>query len=84
MPEIKEKFNFLLNSDVFSHLITLKYLPRWVVLLFDIFLCLISYYIAYYISLKLYNNTPDVRILSVFQRVGLIVGFQIVFFGSHL
>ena len=80
MPEIKEKFNFLLNSDVFSHLITLKYLPRWVVLLFDIFLCLISYYIAYYISLKLYNNTPDVRILSVFQRVGLIVGFQIVFF----
>ena len=77
---MKEKFNFLLNSDVFSHLTNLKYLPRWVVLLFDIFLCLLSYYIAFYISLKLNKNIPDERIFSVFQRLGLIMGFQVVFF----
>jgi FlaA1/EpsC-like NDP-sugar epimerase len=77
---MKEKFNSLWSSDVFSHLTSLKYMPRWVVLLFDIFLCLISYYIAYYISLKLYKKLPDERILSVFQRVGLIVGCQIIFF----
>ncbi len=77
---MKEKFNFLFGTDVFSHLISLKYLPRWVVLSVDIFLCLISYYIAYYISLKLYNNLPDQRILSVLQRITLTLGFQIVFF----
>ncbi len=77
---MKEKFNSLWNSDVFSHLASLKYLPRWVVLLFDILLCLISYYIAYYITLKIYKKLPDERILSVFQREGLIVGCQIIFF----
>lgn len=77
---MKEKFNSLLNSDVFSHLTTLKYLPRWVVLLFDIFLCLLSYYIAHYITLSLYKEIPDERFLSVFQRVGFIIGFQIIFF----
>ena len=77
---MKEKFNSLLNSDVFSHLTTLKYLPRWVVLLFDIFLCLLSYYIAYNITLSIYKEIPDERFLSVFQRVGFIIGFQIVFF----
>ncbi|MEI6753361.1 MAG: nucleoside-diphosphate sugar epimerase/dehydratase [Paludibacter sp.] len=77
---MKEKFNFLLNSDVFSHLTTLKYLPRWVVLLFDIFICLMSYYIAHYISLKIYNNIPEQRIFSVSERVAVIISFQIVFF----
>lgn len=77
---MKEKLNFLLGTDMFSHLTNLKYIPRWVVLLFDIFLCLISYFIAYYISLKLYNSTLDERVLSVFQRAGLIIGLQIVLF----
>ena len=77
---MKEKFNFLLNSDVFSHLTTLKYLPRWVVLLFDIFICLLSFYIAYYISIEIYNKVPDERIFTVFQRIGLIICFQVVFF----
>jgi FlaA1/EpsC-like NDP-sugar epimerase len=77
---MKEKYNFLWNSDIFSHLNNLKYLPRWAVLIFDLFLCLFSYYVAYYISTKLYNSSPDIRVLSVFQRFEIIMGFQIGFF----
>ena len=77
---MKEKFNFLLGTDVFSHLTNLKYIPRWVVLLFDILLCILSYYISYYISLKLYNGIPDQRFLSVIQRAGVIMVLQIIFF----
>jgi len=77
---MKERFTFLRGSDVFSHLTTIKYIPRWVVLSFDVFLCLLSYYASYYISIKLYNNELDVRVFSVFQRMGIIVGLQIVFF----
>jgi len=77
---MKERFTFLRGSDVFSHLTTMKYIPRWVVLSFDVFLCLLSYYASYYISIKLYNNELDVRVFSVFQRMGIIVGLQIVFF----
>ena len=77
---MKERFTFLLGSDVFSHLTNMKYIPRWVVLSFDIFLCLFSFYASYYISLKLYTNDFDVRIFSFAQRMGIIVGLQIVFF----
>ena len=77
---MKERFTFLRGSDVFSHLTNMKYIPRWVVLLFDIFLCLISYSVANYISLKLYNNELDVRVFSMYERMGVIVGLQIVFF----
>lgn len=77
---MKDRFTFLWSSDVFSHLTNMKYIPRWVVLLVDIFLCLLSYYVSYYISSRLYNNVPDARTLSIFQRLAVIVGLQIFFF----
>lgn len=77
---MKERFTFLWNSDVFSHLTNLKYLPRWVVLVFDVFLCFLSYYISFYISSRIYNNELDVRILSVFERFGIIITLQLFFF----
>jgi len=77
---MKDRFTLLWSSDVFSHLTNLKYIPRWVVFLFDIFLCSVSYYISYYISLKIYNNAFDIRILSVSERVGIILILQIFFF----
>jgi len=77
---MKDRFTLLWSSDVFSHLTNLKYIPRWVVFLFDIFLCSVSYTISYYISLKIYNNAFDIRILSVSERVGIILILQIFFF----
>jgi len=77
---MNDRFSFLWSSDVFSHLTNLKYIPRWVVLSFDILLCLLSYYFAFYISSKIYNNTLDVRILSVNERLGIVMILQIFFF----
>jgi len=77
---MKDRFNFLLGSDVFSHLTNLKYIPRWVVFTFDIFICFLSYYISFHISSKIYNNALDVRVLSLFERFGIIMLLQIFFF----
>ena len=77
---MKEKFNFLGGSDIFSHLNNLKYIPRWIVLFVDILICLISYNISCYISSRLYNNALDFRIFSTFQRMGIIIFLQILFF----
>ena len=78
--DMKDRFTFLWSSDVFSHLTNLKYIPRWVVLGIDFFLCVVSYYIAFYISSRIYNSTMDERIFNVFQRFGIIISLQFVFF----
>jgi FlaA1/EpsC-like NDP-sugar epimerase len=77
---MKEKINFLLGTDVFSHLTNMKYIPRWLVLLLDIFLCLFSYYVSYFIASKLYDKSLDIRALTYFQQFGVVVGLQIIFF----
>jgi FlaA1/EpsC-like NDP-sugar epimerase len=77
---MKDKFSFLNGSDVFSHLTSMKYVPRWVVLLFDILLCLFSYYVSYFITTKLFGSTVDVRILTGFQRMGFVIISQVIFF----
>jgi FlaA1/EpsC-like NDP-sugar epimerase len=77
---MKDRFTFLWSSDVFSHLTNLKYIPRWLILSFDIFLCLVSYYISFYINSKIFINSLDVRILSQFQRLGIVIILQIFFF----
>ena len=77
---MKDRFTVLWRSDIFTHLINLKYIPRWAVLLFDLFLCLFAYYISHYLSQRIYNNELDGRVFSVFQRVGIIMALQFFFF----
>ena len=77
---MKDRFTVLWRSDIFSHLTNLKYIPRWAVLLFDIFLCLLSYYISHYLSQRIYNNELDGRVLSIVQRLGIIMTLQLFFF----
>jgi len=78
--DLNDKFSFLRNSDIFSHITNLKYIPRWVVLFVDVILCVFSYYIAYYLSTRFYNEVPDERYLTFFQRLGLILILQVFFF----
>jgi FlaA1/EpsC-like NDP-sugar epimerase len=77
---MKDRIISIGNSDVFSHLTNLKYIPRWLVLFVDTFLCIIAYYASYYISAKLFYSLPEERILSFNQRMGLIITLQILFF----
>ena len=77
---MKERFTFLWNSGIFSQFSNMKYIPRWIVLLVDLFLCLLSYYVSYYISSRLYNNALDERTLSLFQQMEVVFVLQIFFF----
>jgi len=77
---MKDRFTLLWNSDVFSHLHTLKYIPRWVVLFFDVFLCLLSYYVSVFISSKINNNAINESTIIAIKRVGIILSLQIFLF----
>ena len=77
---MKDKYLFLRSSDIFSHITNMKYIPRWVVLFVDFFFCVLSFYASYYLSLKLFNNSIDLRVLTFYERMGIILGCQIAFF----
>lgn len=42
------------NSDIFSHLSSMGYLPRWFVLMLDLALCLVAYLFAYQLAYHYY------------------------------
>lgn len=51
MNNFKDKIK---NSDIFSHLSSMGYLPRWLVLILDVVLCLVAYLIAYRLAYHYY------------------------------
>ena len=75
---MKNLFSPILKSDMFSHFISLKYLPRWLVLTFDTIICFISYVLSIYIAKKL--NTSEVLSLPIVFRFTILIFFQIFFF----
>lgn len=77
---MSDKFLFLRSTDIFSHLTNLKYIPRWLVLVLDVIVCIACYYIAHHISIQLFNNVVDERIISFHQRIGFVITSQIIFF----
>lgn len=77
---MSKKENLLANSDIFSHLTSLQYIPRWIVLFIDISLCVLAYFISSFISTKLYAGIPDGRILVFYQRLSIAISLQILFF----
>lgn len=77
---MKSSLNFLKNSDVFSHLSTMKYIPRWLVLILDIVLCLVSYFMVTYFSNEFMVNGSEIRIFSYVERATILISFQMLFF----
>lgn len=77
---MKDKFNFLKNTDMFSHIISLKYIPRWVVLFVDILLCVLAYNIASYFSERLMTGEIDQRMVGYLGRNIILIGIQVCFF----
>lgn len=77
--EINDRFA-IGKSDIFSHLTSLKYLPRWVVLIVDIFICVVSYLIADIVSSKFNGAEATAWFSNVYQQLGVLVVVQIVFF----
>ena len=77
---MKEVLGFLNNTDVFSHITSLKYMPRWIVLALDIVICILAYYISYFLSSHLISDIPDIRIIGFNQRLIILISFQVFFF----
>jgi len=77
---MNKKDNLLFHTDIFSHLTSLQYLPRWIVLFIDITLSIIAYILASYIASKIFAGQIDERILGFYQRISIAIILQIFFF----
>lgn len=77
---MNSKDNLLFHTDIFSHLTSLQYLPRWIVLFVDIILCVLAYTIASFITTKINAGEVDSRILNFYQRISIVLSLQIFFF----
>ncbi len=71
--------NSILKSDIFSHFISLKYLPRWVVLMFDLVASIVAILLSIYFSNHLNVNTNELTIPTSLIVV-MVLSFQVFFF----
>ena len=52
---MKNNLNEIRRSDIFSHLPQMSYLPRWSVLLLDLFLCSMAYWLSVWVGSGFFN-----------------------------
>ena len=76
---MNDLYTKLLSSDMFSHIKSLKYLPRWVVLIIDTILCSSSYLIVHFVCSSLFSGATD-KIYLFWEAYPLIIGVQLVSF----
>lgn len=74
-----DRFASIKNSDIFSHITSLKYLPRWVVLFVDIIISILSCVVSYY-AVQLFNTKAISPVLSTSWSFFIIICIQIFFF----
>lgn len=72
----------LLESTVFSKFVAMKYLSRWIVLLFDMALSVLAYVIAVYVAEKIKTDQLINPGFSNPQRMIILMFFQLIFYWS--
>lgn len=77
---MKNPWTFIKKSDIFSHFISIKYLPRWFVLLVDISLCIFAFIFSYFIVSHLSITNNEVLYLALPGRLIILLFFQLIFF----
>ena len=77
---MKNPWTFIKKSDIFSHFISIKYLPRWLVLLVDVLLCTFSFVFSYFIVSHLSVSNDEILNLALPGRLVILLFFQIIFF----
>ena len=77
--KVFEKYSNLKNSDIFSHISSLSYLPRWVVLFVDIVISIFSCIVSYY-AVQLFSISTTKPILGTNWSFFIIICLQIFFF----
>jgi len=73
--------NEIRHSDIFSHLPQMHYMPRWGVLLLDLFLCTIAFWASVWIGSGFFNymNIGETN-LSIGLQYLIVMGMQLVMF----
>lgn len=70
----------LKQSDIFSHLSSLGYLPRWCVLLLDLMTCSLGYWLSIWIGSSLFHYQPTGVVISPIGQYGILIAVQAVCF----
>lgn len=74
-----KKLNELKKTDLFSHWVNIGYLPRWGVLLLDLFIALIAFVVSYLIGDSIVGYDLNVR-MPLWEQMGLVLATQCLFF----
>ncbi len=64
------------QSDIFSHLSSIGYLPRWCVLLLDLMTCTLGYWVSIWIGTSLFHYHPTDMLLSLGAQYGILIAVQ--------
>lgn len=75
-----QKFDLIRKSDIFSHLSSLKYVSRWVVLLLDTLLCVFAFFLAIFFTERYSIQIPEFPSFGIAYRLLLLLFLQICFF----
>ena len=76
MALIKE----LRHSDIFSHWMNINYLPRWGVLLLDLFIICVAFVVSYIIGSNLLEYDTNYLILPIWAQAIVLMVVQTIFF----
>lgn len=77
---MKKEHWFLTGTDIFSHLNSLQYIPRWIVLIADILLCLLAYVMASFFTAFLVAKGLEPAMIGFYKRSVILILMQVVFF----
>ncbi|MBQ9704657.1 MAG: polysaccharide biosynthesis protein [Paludibacteraceae bacterium] len=75
-----DRKSVLRNSDIFSHLANLKYLPRWLVLMLDTFLCVIAFLMSFAIGGNIFTYQPDTSLQPIWIQLLILLAIQVLCF----
>lgn len=71
----------LRHSDVFENISKMKYIPRWTVLLMDMFICIISLLFCLWVGNHIFcHNYMEFGYEFLFMRLGSVIAIQMAFF----
>lgn len=77
---LKEAIGLSRVSNIFHHITSLNYLPRWLVLFIDIFISIVACVLAIFLAGKIFPESLYNAVLPVDWCIVPIVCFQVVFF----
>lgn len=78
---IKDKFKEVFHSDIFSHLPAVGYIPRWSVLLLDMVLCTIAFWLSIWIGGGVFDYVQERESLYSFGvQYAIVIGVQLLSF----